>query len=116
MKKCVLRILRLKPKSTEQQPFSTSGAESAAMVNHQLLKVEKREQTEEIILKLAHKCAFPFEVGALQMIQRGDHKEKRQVIKAKKSELKRTSALYRLDPELDHNGLMPFRDRLGKSQ
>ncbi len=37
-------------------------------------------------------------------------------MKVRKSEIKKTSFLYRLDPFLDQDGLIPVRGRLSKSQ
>ena len=50
-------------------------------------------------------CAFPCEVEALQKIQIQDCQSERNIARAKKFEIKRSSALYRLDPILDKNGL-----------
>ena len=60
-------------------------------------------------------CAFPCEVEALQKIQMQDCQSERNLAKAKKFEIKRSSALYRLDPILDENGLIRVGGRLAKS-
>ena len=60
--------------------------------------------------------AFPKEIEALQKIQRADGENDRQFVKTKKSEVKKSSALYRLDPFLDQDGLIRVGGRLGNSQ
>jgi len=60
--------------------------------------------------------AFPKEIEALQKIQRADGENDRQFVKTKKSEVKKSSALYRPDPFLDQDGLIRVGGRLGNSQ
>ena len=60
-------------------------------------------------------CAFPCEVEALQKIQMQDCQSECNLAKAKKFEIKRSSALYHLDPLLDENGLIRVGGRLAKS-
>ena len=60
-------------------------------------------------------CAFPCEVEALQKIQMQDCQSERNLAKAKKFEINRSSTLYRLDPILYENGLIHVGGRLPKS-
>ena len=115
MKKCIARILRLKPKSIDLRTAAGSSKNEPGM-NHQPLRVEELQRDEDIILKLVQSCVFSCEVETLPKIQRGDCKEGRHLRKAKKSEIKKTSTLFRHDPVLDQNGLMRVGGRLNKSQ
>ena len=118
MKKCVARIFRLNSKSTERQlvsKTSAKGARNESRVNLEPLRVEELQRAEGAILQLVQSCAFPCEVEALQKIQMQDCQSERNLAKAKKFEIKRSSALYRLDPILDENGLVRVGGRLAKS-
>ena len=84
-------------------------------MNLEPLRVEELQQAEGAILQLVQSCAFPCEVEALQKIQMQDCQSERNLAKAKKFEIKRSSALYRLDPILDENGLIRVGGRLAKS-
>ena len=55
-------------------------------------------------------------MGALQKIQRAYSKDDRQFAKAKKSGIRKSSTLFRLDPLLDKDGLIRVGGRLGNSQ
>ena len=54
--------------------------------------------------------AFPTEIKTLKQIQREDCKNDRNFAKARKSAIKKTSSLYRLDPFLDQDGLIRVGD------
>ena len=84
-------------------------------MNLEPLRVEELQRAEGAILQLVQSCAFPCEVEALQKIHIQDCQSERNVAKAKKSEIKRSSALYRLDPILDKNGLISVGGRLPRS-
>ena len=57
----------------------------------------------------------PKEIGALQKIQRADSKDDHLLARAKKSEIKKPSTLFRLDPFLDKDGLILVGGSLGNS-
>ena len=118
MKKCVARIFRLISKSTERQlasKTSAKGARNESRVNLKRLRVEELQQAEGAILQLVQICTFPCEVEALQKIQMQDCQSERNLARAKKFEIKRSSAMFRLDPILDENGLIRVGGRLAKS-
>ncbi|XP_044182748.1 uncharacterized protein LOC122963378 [Acropora millepora] len=118
MKKCVARIFRLNSKSTERQlalKTSAKGARNESRVNLEPLRVGELQRAEGAILQLVQSCAFPCEVEALQKIQMQDYQSECNLAKAKKFEIKRSSALYRLDRILDENGLIRVAGRLAKS-
>ena len=74
------------------------------------------DRAEKTIPKLIQSRAFPKEIGALQKIQRAYSEDNRQFAKAKKSEIRKSSTLFRLDPFLDKDGLIRVGGRLGNSQ
>ena len=84
-------------------------------MNLEPLRVEELQRAEGAILQLVQSCAFPSEVEVLQKIQMKDCQSERNLAKAKKFEIKRSSALYRLDPILKENGLIRVGGRLAKS-
>lgn len=119
MKKSVAWILRISPKPTERQltlNANTVRAGNALKSEKRPMTMDELERAEEAIIKLVQGCAFPSEVEALQIIGQGDSKEDRHLQKFKKSEIKKSSALYRLDPVLDQTGVMRVGGRLSKSQ
>ena len=74
------------------------------------------DRAGKAILKLVQGGAFPKEIEALQKIQQVDFETDRQFAKAMKSEVKKSSTFYRLDPFLDRDGLIRVGGRLSKSQ
>ena len=112
LRRSIAWILRLKPK----QGINKDGANRARHVEIKPLRVEELDRAEKSILKLVRSGAFPKEIEAFQKIQRADCESDRQFVKAKKSEVKTSSALYRLDPFLDQDGLIRVGGRLGNSQ
>ena len=84
--------------------------------NRKPLRVEELDRAEKTILKLVQSGAFPKERKALQEVRRVDFESDRQFAKAMKSEIKKSSTLYRLDPFLDQDGLIRVGGRLSKSQ
>jgi len=64
---------------------------------------------EREILKAAQKVAFSREMGMLKPFQEGQHRSSAQ---QKKKAMKATSSLYRLDPFLDHNGVLRVGGRI----
>ena len=100
LKRSIAWILRLKP----QQSITDDAANRvgrATNVKAEPLRIEELDRAEKTILKLVQGDAFPKEIETLQKIQRADSKNDRQFAKAKKSEIKKSSTLYRLDPFLD---------------
>ena len=80
------------------------------------MRIEELDRAEKTILKLVQGGAFPKEIETLQKIQQADSKNDRQFAKAKKSEIKKSSTLYRLDPFLDQDGYIRVGGKLGNSQ
>ena len=115
LKKSIAWILRLKPKQGITDDGTRRGG-SATKVEVVPLRVEELDRAEKTILKLIQSRAFPKEIGALQKIQRAYPKDDRQFAKAKKSEIRKSSTLFRLDPFLDKDGLIRVGGRLGNSQ
>ena len=71
--------------------------------------MEEVLSAESEILKEAQKVAFSREMGMLKPFQEGqDGSSARQ----KKRTMRATSSLYRLDPFLDHNGVMRVGGRI----
>ena len=119
MKRSIAWILRLKPNSDERALLPKDGADkigSAAHVKRKPLRVEELDRAEKTILKLVQRGAFPKEIEALQKVRRVDCESDRQFAKAIKSEIKKSSTLYRLDPFLDPDGLIRVGGRLSKSE
>ena len=115
LKKSIAWILRLKPKQGITDDGTRRGG-NATKVEAEPLRVEELDRAEKTILKLLQSRAFPKEIGALQKIQRAYSKDDRQFAKAKKSEIRKSSTLFRLDPFLDKDGLIRVGGRLGNSQ
>lgn len=113
MKRSIAWMLRLKPNSSETSLPPKIGA---TCLRDNPPRVEEVERAEKTILKLVQSGAFPEEVEALRKIQRADCKTDRDFAKARKSEIKKSSTLYRLDPFLDQDGLIRVGGRLRKSQ
>ena len=80
------------------------------------LRVEELDRVENTILKLVQSGAFPKQIEALQKVRRVDCESDRQFAKAMKSEIKKSSTVYRLDHFLDRDGLVRVGGRLSKSQ
>ena len=119
MKRSIAWILRLKPNSDEKALLPKDGADkvaNAAHVKRKPLRVEELERAEKTILKLVQKGAFPKEIEALQKVRRVDCESDRQFAKTIKSEIKKSSTLYRLDPFLDRDGLIRVGGGLSKSE
>ena len=119
LKKSIAWILRIKPKSEQEVLASKDGVKSTkkgSKSNYRPLRVEELEQAEKTILKLVQNAAFPQEIKVLRKISQGDCPEPRQLARMKKSEIKRSSSLYRLDPVLDKDGLLRVGGRLGNSE
>ena len=119
MKRSIAWILRLKPNSSKKSlsPKVVANREGhTAGLRDNPLQVEELEKAEKVILKLVQSNAFPTEIKTLKQIQREDCKNGRDFAKARKSEIKKTSSLYRLDPVLDQDGLIRVGGRLSKSQ
>ena len=115
LKRSIAWILRLKPKQGITDDGTRRGG-NATKVEAEPLRVEELDRAEKTILKLIQSRAFPKEIGALQKIQRAYSKDDRQFAKAKKSEIRKSSTLFRLDPFLDKDGLIRVGGRLGNSQ
>ena len=113
MKRSIAWILRLKPNLSETSLPPKTGATSS---KDNLPRVEELERAEKTILKLVESDAFPEEVEAVRKIQGADCKTDHDFAKARKTEVKKTSTLYRLDPFLDQDGLIRVGGRLRKSQ
>ena len=107
--------IRLKPKLGITDDGTRRGG-NATKVEAEPLRVEELDRAEKTILRLIQSRAFPKEMGALQKIQRAYSKDDRQFAKAKKSEIRKSSTLFRLDPFLDKDGLIHVGGRLGNSQ
>ncbi|XP_073237644.1 uncharacterized protein [Porites lutea] len=107
--------IRLKPKLGITDDGTRRGG-NATKVEAEPLRVEELDRAEKTILRLIQSRAFPKEMGALQKIQRAYSKDDRQFAKAKKSEIRKSSTLFRLDPFLDKDGLIHIGGRLGNSQ
>ena len=80
------------------------------------LKVEELDRAEKTILNLVQSSAFPKEMEALQKVRRVDGENDRQFAREMRSETKKSSTLYRLDPFLDQDGLVRVGGGLSKSQ
>ena len=80
------------------------------------LRVEEVARAEKTILKLVQSSAFPKEIEALKKIQSADCKDPPKVPREMKSEIKKSSGLYRLDPFLEQDGFIRVGGRLGKTQ
>ena len=115
LKKSIAWILRLKPKQGITDDCTRRGV-NATKFEAKPLRVEELDRAEKTILKLIQSRAFPKEIEALQKIQRAYSKDDRQFAKAKKSEIRKSSTLFRLDPFLDKDGLIRVGGRLGNSQ
>ena len=115
LKRSIAWILRLKPKQSITDD-AANRVGRATNVKAEPLRIEELDRAEKTILKLVQVVAFPKEIETLQKIQRADSKNDRQFAKAKKSEIKKSSTLYRLDPFLDQDGLIRVGGRLGNSQ
>ena len=115
LKRSIAWILRLKPKQGINKDVANR-ARHATNVEVKPLRVEELDRAEKNILKLVQSSAFPKEIEALQKIQRADCENDHQFVKAKKSEVKKSSTLYRLDPFLDQDRLIRVGGRLGNSQ
>ena len=119
MKRSIAWILHLKPNSSKKSlsPKVVANREGhTAGLRDNPLKVEELEKAEKVILKLVQGNAFPTEIKTLKQIQREDCKNDRDFAKARKSEIKKTSSLYRLDPFLGQDGLIRVGGQLSKSQ
>ena len=119
MKKSIAWILRLKPSTDRGALLPKGGADRALRTentNRKPLRVEELDRAEKTILKLVQSGAFPNERKALQEVRRVDCESDRQFAKAMKSEIKKSSTLYRLDPFLEKDGLIRVGGRLSKSQ
>ena len=119
MQRSIAWILRLKPNCDERALLSTDKQDkvgSTAKVKRKPLRVEELDRAEKTILKLVQSGAFPKEIEALQKVRRVDCESDRQFAKAMKSEIKKSSTLYCLDPFLDWDGLIHVGRRLSKSQ
>ena len=119
MKKSIAGILRLKPnmdKRTLLPQGEADRVQRAENMKRNLLRVEELDKAEEIILKLVQSSAFSKDREALKKVRRVDCESDRQFAKAMKSEIKKSSTLYRLDHFLDQDGLIRVGGRLSKSQ
>ncbi|PFX13125.1 hypothetical protein AWC38_SpisGene22820 [Stylophora pistillata] len=119
MKKCIAWILRLKPNSDERALLPKDRQDKVgrtAKVKRKPLRVEELDRAEKTILKLVQSSTFPKEIEALQKVLPVDCESDRQFAKEMKSEIKKSSTLYHLDPFLDQDGLVRVGGRLSKSQ
>ena len=76
--------------------------------------VEELEKSEVTILKIIQAESFPDEISALRKIEECSTAGKRNLAKGKKTELRRSSSLFRLDPFLGSDGLLHVSGRLRK--
>lgn len=79
-------------------------------------KVDEMDRVEKTSIKLVQSQAFPKEIEILKMIWREDYKDDRQFARIKRSEVKKSSILYRLDPFLDQDGIIRVGGRPDISQ
>ena len=86
-----------------------SCAEPVKCQQRPALTVEEILSAEREILKAAQKVAFSKEMGLLKPFQEGQDRSSAQ---QKKRAMKATSSLYRLDPFLDHDGVLRVGGRI----
>ncbi|PFX12397.1 hypothetical protein AWC38_SpisGene23662 [Stylophora pistillata] len=77
--------------------------------------VADEEEAEVEIIKQLQRDAFPSETKALQNIQANAKCGSRALDKEKKTALKKTSYLHKLDPFLDRDGIIRVRGRIRKA-
>ena len=74
--------------------------------------VEELRNAEEKIIKFIQREVFSNELKALKSIPLNNEPETREGMKLRKSEMKKKSDLYRLDPFLDEHGILRVGGRI----
>ena len=105
LKKIVAWLLRAKPRPTESDDMERQVSKPRP------ISVEEMVKAEVAILRLIQKCQFSKEIAIIG----GECKRENEISCAsRKSRIKRSSQLSRLDPFLDQNGLLRVGGRLRK--
>ena len=108
--RAVAICLRYKQKLHQLASSKKEGCAERVKSHHRpALTVEEVLSAEREILKAAQKDAFSREIGMLRPFQEG---QDRSSVQQKKRAMKATSSLYRLDPFLDHNGVLRVGGRI----
>ncbi len=109
-KRAIALCLRLRSRLRNKQSISKRTREKS---HTRPVDVEELRRAEREIIKAVQSEAFPDEIKLLRRLK--NHPTNRKELKERKAKLKRHSALFRLDPFIDEEGLIRVGGRINRA-
>ena len=106
----------MKKKDIQSENVQTIGSKNSQ--EPLILSVEELQEAERKVISPVQSVVFQKEIGSLKRCDKGSEKQStdNHIVKERKSLLKGSSNIYRLDPFIDFEGLLRVGGRLSRAK